>query len=36
MEKYGIDDPFVKKIAEVVHAADIGGELRKFLKQLVY
>ncbi len=29
MEKYGIDDPYVKKIAEIVHAADIKGELDK-------
>jgi len=29
MEKYKVEDPFVKKVAEVVHAADIEGELHK-------
>ncbi|MHA1722379.1 MAG: chromate resistance protein ChrB domain-containing protein [Candidatus Baldrarchaeia archaeon] len=29
MEKYKVEDLFVKKVAEVVHAADIEGELHK-------
>jgi len=29
VEKYSIEDPYVKKIAELVHAADIEGEIDK-------
>ena len=29
VEKYGIKDPYVHRIAEIVHAADIEGELDK-------
>jgi len=29
VEEYDIDDPIVKKIAQIVHAADIEGELHK-------
>ncbi len=29
VEKYSIKDPYVRRIAEVVHAADIRGELEK-------
>jgi len=29
VEKYGIEDPYVLKIAEIVHAADIEGEIDK-------
>jgi len=29
VEKYSIKDPYVQKIAEVVHAADIEGKLDK-------
>ena len=29
VEKYGITDPYVREIAEIVHAADIRGELGK-------
>ncbi len=27
VEKYGIKDPYVPRIAEIVHAADIEGEI---------
>ena len=29
MEKYRIEDPILKKVAQIVHAADIEGELQK-------
>lgn len=29
MEKYKIEDPILKKVAQIVHAADIEGELHK-------
>jgi len=29
VEKYSIDDPYVHRIAEIVHTADIKGELEK-------
>ena len=29
VEKYSIDDPYVRRIASIVHAADIKGELEK-------
>ncbi len=29
VDKYSIDDPYVRRVAEVVHAADIKGELEK-------
>ena len=32
VEKYSIEDPYVHKVAEVVHAADIKGELEKVLE----
>ncbi|OYT48170.1 MAG: chromate resistance protein [Desulfurococcales archaeon ex4484_42] len=32
VEKYSIKDPYVLKIAEIVHAADIEGEIDKVLE----